>query len=48
VTTRNIDNDEAYNFIRRQAMDRRISVTNVATAIVASHDLLSPRDSGAH
>ena len=44
VTTRNIDNDEAYNFIRRQAMDRRISVTNVAAAIVASHDMLSPRN----
>jgi len=48
AATRHIDNDEAYNFIRRQAMDRRISVTNVAAAIVASHDLLSPRDSDPH
>ena len=38
---RNISNDEAYNFIRRRAMDRRTSVSSVATAIVASHELLS-------
>lgn len=43
METRHIGDDEAYNFIRRQAMDRRVSVAQVATAIVASHDIMSPR-----
>jgi AmiR/NasT family two-component response regulator len=37
---RKISEDEAYHAIRRQAMDRRIAISAVATAIVDSHDLL--------
>jgi AmiR/NasT family two-component response regulator len=36
--TRKLGEDEAYHFIRRQAMDRRVSISALATAIVDSHD----------
>ncbi len=41
MSTRSIGEDEAYRFIRRQAMDRRVSISVVAAAIVDSHEILS-------
>jgi AmiR/NasT family two-component response regulator len=40
MSTRQIDGDQAYSFIRNQAMDRRVPVSSIAAAIVASHELL--------
>ena len=40
MSSRNLLEDEAYNFIRRQAMDRRVSISAVAAAIVDSHEIL--------
>ena len=37
---RKLDEDEAYHFMRRQAMNRRVSISAVAAAIVDSHDVL--------
>ena len=42
MSTRQLADAEAYNFIRCQAMDRRISVASVAAAIVSSYELLGP------
>ncbi|MGH7152773.1 MAG: ANTAR domain-containing response regulator [Acetobacteraceae bacterium] len=41
VSTRNLDEEAAYHFIRRRAMERRVSVSAVAAAIVDSHGVLS-------
>jgi two-component system, response regulator / RNA-binding antiterminator len=38
MQTRKRGEDEAYHFIRRQAMDRRVSISALATAIVDSHN----------
>ncbi|MCW8307204.1 ANTAR domain-containing protein [Acidiphilium sp. PA] len=40
VETRGIGADDAYHFIRRQAMDRRVTINAVAAAIIDSHELL--------
>jgi AmiR/NasT family two-component response regulator len=40
MTTRQMPEDEAYGFIRRQAMDRRVPASAVAAAIVDSFELL--------
>jgi AmiR/NasT family two-component response regulator len=40
MTVQHIGEDEAYQFLRRQAMDRRVSVGAVAAAIVDSHEIL--------
>jgi AmiR/NasT family two-component response regulator len=40
MTTRRMPENEAYGFIRRQAMDRRVSTSVVAAAIVDSFELL--------
>ena len=40
MTTRRLQEDEAYGLIRRQAMDRRVSASTVAAAIVDSFELL--------
>ncbi|HWV97272.1 MAG TPA: ANTAR domain-containing protein [Xanthobacteraceae bacterium] len=40
MTTRRMAETEAYGFIRRQAMDRRVSTSAVAAAIVDSFELL--------
>lgn len=40
MNTRGMNSEDAYQFIRSQAMTRRISVSNLADAIVSSHDLL--------
>jgi len=37
---RNLDEEEAYHFMRRQAMSQRVSVGVVAAAIIDSHDIL--------
>jgi AmiR/NasT family two-component response regulator len=40
MSERKIGEDEAYQFMRRQAMERRVSIGAVAAAIVDSNDLL--------
>jgi len=40
MQTRNIDEEEAYQFMRRQAMKHRISISAVAAAIVDSCEVL--------
>lgn len=40
MSTRSMNSEEAYQFIRSQAMTRRVSVSNLADAIVSSYDLL--------
>ncbi len=37
---RNLDEEEAYHFMRRQAMNQRVSVGAVAAAIIDLHDIL--------
>ncbi len=37
---RNLSEEEAYHFMRRQAMSQRVSVGAVAAAIVDSHDII--------
>lgn len=41
MSTHSLREDEAYQFLRRQAMDRRVSLTAIAAAIVDSHEILS-------
>jgi AmiR/NasT family two-component response regulator len=36
----NLDEEEAYHFMRRQAMNQRVSVGAIAAAIIDSHDIL--------
>jgi AmiR/NasT family two-component response regulator len=40
MQTRKLDEDEAYHFMRRLAMNRRVSINAVAAAIVDSNDVL--------
>lgn len=40
MQTKKLDEDEAYHFMRRQAMNRRVSISAVAAAIIDSHDVL--------
>ncbi|MGE0761378.1 MAG: ANTAR domain-containing response regulator [Pirellulaceae bacterium] len=40
MNSRSLREDEAYNFLRRQAMARRVSISAVAAAIVDSHEIL--------
>lgn len=40
MTTRQMSDEAAYSFIRRQAMDRRVSVAVIADAIVDSFELI--------
>jgi AmiR/NasT family two-component response regulator len=40
MQSRKLDEEEAYHFMRRQAMNRRVSISAVAAAIVDSHDVL--------
>jgi AmiR/NasT family two-component response regulator len=40
MQTRKLGEDEAYHFMRRQAMKRRVSIGAVAAAIVDSHEVL--------
>lgn len=41
IRMRNVTEEEAYNYLRRQAMERRVTIGAVASAIVDSYDLLS-------
>jgi AmiR/NasT family two-component response regulator len=40
MQTRKLGEDEAYHFIRRQAMNRRVSINAVASAIIDSQEVL--------
>jgi len=40
MNTRSISGEEAYQYIRSQAMTRRLSVSAIAEAIISSYDLL--------
>jgi AmiR/NasT family two-component response regulator len=40
MQTRQLDEEDAYHFMRRQAMKRRVSIGAVAAAIVDSHEVL--------
>jgi AmiR/NasT family two-component response regulator len=40
MQTRQLNEDDAYHFMRRQAMKRRVSIGAVAAAIVDSHEVL--------
>jgi two-component system, response regulator / RNA-binding antiterminator len=40
MQTRKLDEEAAYHFMRKQAMNRRVSISTVAAAIVDSHDVL--------
>jgi len=40
MDARKMDEEAAYHFIRRQAMERRVSISVVAAAIVDSHEIL--------
>ncbi|WP_167579705.1 ANTAR domain-containing response regulator [Roseibium algicola] len=41
VRVKNVSEEEAYNYLRRQAMERRVTIGAVANAIIDSHELLS-------
>lgn len=41
IRIRNITEEEAYNYLRRQAMERRVTIGAVANAIIDSYELLS-------
>lgn len=41
MRVKNISEEEAYNYLRNQAMERRVTVGAVANAIIDSHELLS-------
>lgn len=40
MTTRKMSDEDAYSFIRRQAMDRRVQVSVIADAIIDSFELI--------
>ena len=37
----NLSEEEAYNFLRKQAMEKRVTIGAVAAAVIDSHELLS-------
>jgi two-component system, response regulator / RNA-binding antiterminator len=41
MTTRQMAEEDAYNFMRSQAMTKRVSISAVAAAIVDSHEVLN-------
>lgn len=41
IRVKNISEEEAYNYLRRQAMERRVTIGAVANAIIDSYELLS-------
>jgi AmiR/NasT family two-component response regulator len=41
MRVKNVTEEEAYNYLRRQAMERRVTIGAVASAVVDSYDLLS-------
>jgi len=40
IRLKNLSEEEAYNYLRRQAMERRVTIGAVASAIIDSYDLL--------
>ena len=40
MSTRGLSEDDAYRFLRRQAMDRRTTVNAIAAAVIDSYELL--------
>ena len=40
ISARGMNDDDAYKFLRRQAMDRRTTVNAIAAAIIDSFELL--------
>lgn len=41
IRMKNVTEEEAYNYLRNQAMERRVTIGAVANAIIDSHELLS-------
>lgn len=41
MRSKNINEEEAYHFLRRQAMTRRVTIGAIATAVIDSQELLS-------
>ncbi|MEO5757393.1 MAG: ANTAR domain-containing protein [Mesorhizobium sp.] len=41
IQLKNLSEEEAYNFLRKQAMEKRVTIGQVASAIIDSHELLS-------
>lgn len=41
IRIKNVSEEEAYNYLRRQAMERRVTIGAVASAIIDSYELLS-------
>ena len=41
IRLKNLSEEEAYNFLRKQAMEKRVTIGAVASAIIDSHELLS-------
>lgn len=41
IQLKNLSEEEAYNFLRKQAMEKRVTIGAVASAIIDSHELLS-------
>lgn len=41
IRMKDVTEEEAYNYLRRQAMERRVTIGAVANAIIDSHELLS-------
>lgn len=41
IRMKHVTEEEAYNYLRRQAMERRVTIGAVANAIIDSHELLS-------
>lgn len=40
IRVKNVSEEEAYNYLRRQAMERRVTIGAVASAIIDSYELL--------
>ncbi|RFC66985.1 ANTAR domain-containing protein [Mesorhizobium denitrificans] len=41
IRLKNLSEEEAYNFLRKQAMEKRVTIGAVASAVIDSHELLS-------
>lgn len=41
IRLKNLSEEEAYNFLRKQAMEKRVTIGAVAAAVIDSHELLS-------
>jgi len=41
IRLKNLSEEDAYNFLRKQAMEKRVTIGAVAAAVIDSHELLS-------